>query len=152
MANIDRVWEFSSEQVIGADGYSTDSVDLSTNVGTYPQMGALFLNCVMVRGIGTSLTSLDVILRTGTGTDGSDDLNAGIYELMSRLTLHSDRDLTTANNGLVLLSQSMPLGITARYIQVYYDFDTESGTGMLIDCWAGLSPINEQLSIQEGPA
>ncbi len=150
MAAIDAVYEFSTNDAIEASKYSENNVDLGNLSISYPQIGALFLNCILRTG-WTSLTSIDVILRSGTGTDGT-DLNAGIFELMSRLTLSSDRSLaTTAGDGLVLMSMAMPLTITARYLQMYYTLNTISGTGY-IDCYLGLHPINEQINIQEAPA
>jgi len=151
MAAIDAVWEFSSADAIGASAYSENHIDLGASGVSPFQIGNLFLNCILTRGAGTSLTSIDVILRCGTGTDGT-DINAGIYELMSRLTLHTDRAIDTTGNGLVLMSQSMPLGITARYVQVYYTLDTLAGAGLLIDCYLGLHPLNPQVSIQQAPA
>tara|TARA_Y100000310_G_scaffold283228_1_gene305068 strand:+ start:129 stop:572 length:444 start_codon:yes stop_codon:yes gene_type:complete len=147
MANIDAKWEFSSADSISADAYSENVVDLGANVGSNPQIGGLFLNVVMTTGF-TSCTSIDVLLRSGTGTDGT-DLNAGVFEVMSALVVSSDRDLAT--DGLVLVSASVPLAIVARYLQVYYDVDTPSGTAV-IDAWMGLSPINQSLTIQEEPS
>ena len=144
MSNIDAKWEFSAADEISADAYSENIIDLGADIGSNPQIGNLFLNVVMTTAF-TTCTSIDVLLRTGTGTDGT-DLNAGIKEVLSQLTLSSDRDLNT--DGLVLMSAAVPLAIVARYLQVFYDLDTPAGTA-IIDAWMGLSPINEVLNIQE---
>ena len=152
MANIDVKWEFSDGESISADAYSENLVDLGSLGVTYRQIGQLYLNVVLTTAF-TSCTSIDVILRSGTGVDGDPgEINAGIISHLSTLTLSSDRSLaTTAGDGLVLMSAAIPLTVVQRYVQVYYDVDTPSGTAV-IDAWAGLSPINEQLNIQEEPS
>ena len=150
MANIDAKWEFSDGESISADAYSENLVDLGSLGVTYPQIGQLYLNAVLITGF-TSCTSIDVILRSGTGIAGG-EINAGIISHLSTLTLSSDRSLATAaGDGLVLMSAAIPLTVVQRYVQVYYDMNTPSGTAV-IDAWAGLSPINEQLNIQEEPS
>ncbi len=150
MANIDVKWEFSDGESISADAYSENLVDLGSLGVTYRQIGQLYLNVVLVTAF-TSCTSIDVILRSGTGISGG-EINAGIISHLSTLTLSSDRSLaTTAGDGLVLMSAAIPLTVVQRYVQVYYDVDTPSGTAV-IDAWAGLSPINERLNIQEEPS
>ncbi len=150
MANIDVKWEFSDGESISADAYSENLVNLGNLGVTYPQIGQLYLNVVLVTAF-TSCTSIDVILRSGTGISGG-EINAGIISHLSTLTLSSDRSLaTTAGDGLVLMSAAIPLTVVQRYVQVYYDVDTPSGTAV-IDAWAGLSPINERLNIQEEPS
>ena len=150
MANIDAKWEFSDGESISADAYSENLVDLGDLGVTYRQIGQLYLNVVLTTA-WTSCTSVDVILRSGTGISGG-EINAGIISHLSTLTLSSDRSLaTTAGDGLVLMSAAIPLTVVQRYVQVYYDMDTPSGTAV-IDAWAGLSPINERLNIQEEPS
>ncbi len=150
MANIDAKWEFSDGESISADAYSENLVDLGDLGVTYRQIGQLYLNAVLITGF-TSCTSIDVILRSGTGISGG-EINAGIISHLSTLTLSSDRSLaTSAGDGLVLMSAAIPLAVLQRYVQVYYDVDTPSGTAVL-DAWMGLSPINERLNIQEEPS
>ncbi len=150
MANIDAKWEFSDGESISADAYSENLVDLGDLGVTYRQIGQLYLNVVLTTA-WTSCTSVDVILRSGTGISGG-EINAGIISHLSTLTLSSDRSLaTTAGDGLVLMSAAIPLMVVQRYVQVYYELTTPSGTAV-IDAWAGLSPINEQLNIQEEPS
>ncbi len=147
MAFIDAKWEFSDGDSIAEDAYSENHIDLGNLGDSYPQIGFLWLNCVLSTAF-TTCTSIDVILRAATGTDGT-DINAGIYEVVSKLTVSSDRDL--AVDGLVLCSIGVPLETLSRYLQVYYDVDTPAGTAA-IDCWMGLHPVNQSLSIQNSPS
>lgn len=150
MAAIDAKWEFSDAESVSASGYSENHVDLGNYSISYPQIGNLFLNCILTTGF-TGCTSIDVILRTDSSTDGT-DLDTDETDIMSRLTLHADRGLaTTGADGLVLCSMACPLIIVSRYLQVYYTLAGASGTAV-IDCYMGLHPINEQINIQESPA
>lgn len=147
MGAIDKKWEFSDAESVSGSGFSVNSVDLGNLGISYPQIGNLFLNAVLSTAF-TSLTSIDVILQTGTAAAGGDgnDLSAAVVEVVSRLcTVDLDVD------GTVLCSLSVPMWVVKRHVQVLYTLVSASGTAV-IDCWMGLHPINQFVNIQEAPA
>lgn len=141
MSLIDANGQFSSADTISADAYSENIIDTQAQSPTSSdrQVGPVYLNSLLSTGF-TSLTSIKVVLRTSDTNDGT-DLNGTVLDLVSFM---QTEDLDAPRS---LGSVQIPMNKALRYLQVWYDVDTPSGSGNL-ETWLGMEPIVESLNIQ----
>lgn len=127
-----------AESLAASDTYAGYCLDLASATQRLP--GASLLWLALSTNVAADYTTGDetyeFVLRTGTGTDGT-DINAGALSIISTTVLNGDNARLDASGDWILRC-TMPMECSAqRYVQLYYD---RSGTTTSITIDFSISP------------